>query len=232
MDYEKFLIIGGSKGIGRALADKIVSEGHEAIVFSRTAGSLNELGNVNHYKVDVTEDVLPELDFPLSGLVYCPGSIFLKPFRSIKEADFKADFNINVLGAIRVIQKYLPNLKKSTKASIVLFSTVAVQVGMPYHTSVAASKGAIEGLTRSLAAELAPSIRVNAIAPSLTETSLSQNLLRNESGRIVAMERHPLKRIGTVEEVAEAAWFVLSEKFSWSTGQILRVDGGLSSIRN
>ena len=176
----------------------------------------------------ISVDFLPE---ELSGLVYCPGSISLRPFERIKPADFEADFKLQVVGAVKLIQMVLPRLKKAANASIVLFSTVAVQTGLPFHTQIAASKGAIEGLTKALAAELAPKIRVNCIAPSLTDTPLAASLLNTEQKVEANAQRHPLKRIGTAADIANMAGFLLSEKTSWITGQILHVDGGMSAIK-
>jgi NAD(P)-dependent dehydrogenase (short-subunit alcohol dehydrogenase family) len=174
---------------------------------------------------------LPDIEEPLHGLVYCPGSINLKPFSSIKLDDFKLDFELNLLGAVRCLQSYHSNLLAANFASVVMFSTVAVQTGFPYHALVAASKGAIEGLTRTLAAEWAPKIRVNAIAPSLTNTPLAERMLREDVKKQAAAMRHPLKRVGEAEDLAHMAVFLLSEKASWITGQIMHVDGGVSSIR-
>jgi NAD(P)-dependent dehydrogenase (short-subunit alcohol dehydrogenase family) len=164
--------------------------------------------------------------------VYCPGSINLRPFERIKPADFEADFKLQVTGAIKVLQLVLPRLKKSANASIVLFSTVAVQSGLPFHTQVSISKGAIEGLTRALAAEYAPKIRVNCIAPSLTDTPLAASLLNTDQKKEANALRHPLKRVGTTEDIANMAAFLLSDKSSWITGQILHVDGGMSAIKS
>ena len=167
----------------------------------------------------------------LSGVVYCPGSINLRPFERIKPEDFEADYKLQVIGAIRIIQMALPRLKKAENASIVLFSTLAVQTGLNFHTQVAASKGAIEGLTKSLAAEFAPKIRVNCIAPSLTNTPLAASLVNTDQKMDASAQRHPLKRVGSVNDISEMACFLLSEKSSWTTGQILHVDGGMSSIK-
>jgi len=195
---------------------------------------LTETAGVHHLAFDVSAefldlDALPEI---LHGLVYCPGSIVLKPFQRLSIDDFLADFNLNLLGAVKVVQGCLTRLKKSpTGSSIVLFSTVAVQTGMAFHASVASAKGAVEGLTRALAAEFAPRIRVNAIAPSLTETPLAENLLSNEDKRRAAAERHPLKRIGSPRDIAQLAVHLLSDNGSWITGQIMHVDGGMGSLR-
>jgi NAD(P)-dependent dehydrogenase (short-subunit alcohol dehydrogenase family) len=167
----------------------------------------------------------------LDGLAYCPGSIRLQPFHRLEDQDFLADFELNLLGAVRAIRAALPALKKAENASVVLFSTVAVTTGMPMHASIAAAKGAVEGLTRSLAAELAPGIRVNAVAPSLTDTPLAGNLLRTDRQRAAAADRHPLQRIGRADEIAATAQFLLSDDAAWMSGQILHTDGGMSSLR-
>jgi NAD(P)-dependent dehydrogenase (short-subunit alcohol dehydrogenase family) len=167
----------------------------------------------------------------LDGLVYCPGSINLKPFSRIKPEDYTNDFNLQVGGFIKVLQAVQPNLKKSEHASVLVFSTVAVQIGMPFHAQVSVSKGAIEGLTKALAAEFAPSIRVNCIAPSLTETPLAAQLLNTEEKKAAIALRHPLKKIGTAADIANMASFLLSEKAGWITGQIMHVDGGMGSVK-
>jgi NAD(P)-dependent dehydrogenase (short-subunit alcohol dehydrogenase family) len=177
---------------------------------------------------DFPVDQLPET---LEGLVYCPGSIRLQPFSRLRDEDFRVDFEVNLLGAVRVLRAVLPSLKAADRASVVLFSTVAVGTGMPMHASIAAAKGAVEGLTRSLAAELAPGIRVNAIAPSLTDTPLAAGLLRSERQRAAAAERHPLGRIGQPSDLAATARFLLSEEAGWVTGQVLNVDGGMGALR-
>lgn len=226
---ETYLIAGASSGIGLAIAQMLAAQGHRIVSMSRHAGAAAEVAAV-HHDVDFSKDgALPEIGEPLAGLVYCPGSINLKPFRSLKTTDFQVDFEINVLGAIRLIQHSLSALKQSPGSSVVLFSTVAVQTGMPFHASVASAKGAVEGLSRSLAAELAPDVRVNCIAPSLTETPLAQKLLQNEKQREAALARHPLKKIGTAADIAQVAVMLL--KAGWITGQIIGIDGGMSSVR-
>ena len=165
-------------------------------------------------------------------MVYCPGTINLKPFHRIKPEDFIYEFQVNFLGAVKAIQQSLSALKKSDKASIVLFSTVAVQNGMPFHAGIASAKGAIEGLTRSLAAELAPTIRINAIAPSITDTPLAGKLLSSDEKKEASANRHPLKKIGSVTDMVNLIDFLLSDKSAWMTGQILGLDGGMSSTRS
>ena len=233
MDQKDYVIIGGSSGIGWEMTRQLAAEGHNVIVGSRTSEKMTGITGVTHIPLDVTTDPIPADVLPkkIDGLVYCPGSIRLRPFRGLKTEDFIADYEINVIGAVRSIQACLPALKKADNhPGIVLFSTVAVQTGMPYHASIASAKGAVEGLTRSLAAELAPKIRVNAIAPSLTATPLAASLLNTEEKQKAADDRHPLKRIGHPPEIAAAALFLLGEA-SWVTGQIIHVDGGMGSLR-
>lgn len=230
---KKYLIIGGSSGIGLALTNQLAAEANKVIVFSRNQNQLQISHIVEFHPIDILNEnlELPNLDHDLNGLAYCPGSINLKPFKSLKEQDYLNDFRINALGAIKVINKYLSNLKKSEKSSILLFSTVAVHTGMPYHTSVAMAKGAVEGLTRSLAAEFAPKIRVNAIAPSLTDTPMASRLLSSDEKKETSAKRHPLNSIGKPEEIAKAAAYLLSDDSSWVTGQVIHIDGGMSSLR-
>lgn len=227
-----YLIVGGSGGIGKAIASTTVNEGnkvhatyHEKAMESNTRGLEYHLLDV--FKDDLNFDYLPDV---LDGLVYCPGSINLKPFHRIKPEEWLSDFNLQVMGAVKVLQLLLPRLKASQKASVVLFSTVAVQKGFNFHSLVSASKGAIEGLTRALAAEFAPNIRVNCIAPSVTHTPLAERLLNTEAKREANVQKHPLKKIGEAEDMAEMASFLLSERSKWITGQILHVDGGISSL--
>jgi len=222
------LIIGGSKGIGNALL-KLEVENRKVVNISRTAPEL-EHPNLTHYGLDVLIDDLPDIE-EIDGIVYCPGSINLKPLGSLKLEDFKTDFEVNVLGAVRVIQNYFRKLKKGQNPSIVLFSTVAVSRGMAFHASVAAAKAGVEGLVKSLAAEFAPAIRVNCIAPSITDTPLAANLLKNEERKEALGNNHPLKRIGSAEEVAQLASFLLSDNASNITGQIWGIDGGMGNIK-
>ena len=227
----KYLIIGASSGIGKTLAELMAAEGHE--VFATYFKTEINSDSIHFQYLDVTAneiklDHLPEV---LDGVVYCPGSINLLPFHRFKPEDFVKDYQLQVVGAVKVIQGILPRLRKSEQAAIVLFSTVAVQSGFNFHAQVAASKGAIEGLTRSLAAEFAPQIRVNAIAPSLTQTPLSEKMLNTEQKMEANANRHPLKRFGQTHDIAQMAAFLLSDKSSWVTGQILHVDGGMSSIK-
>ena len=234
MDRKNIFVVGGSSGIGLEIVKKLRIDQNEIYVASRTSEFLSDYPDIHHLSTDITEEI-PELDgLPdvVHGLVYCPGTLVLKPFQRLTMADFRNDLEINLLGAVKIIQSCLKRLKKSpTGASILLFSTVAVKVGMPFHASVASAKAAVEGLTRSLAAEFAPRIRVNAIAPSLTSTPLAESLLSNEERQKASAERHPLKRIGHPQEIAGFAQHLLSDEGSWITGQIFYIDGGMSSIR-
>jgi NAD(P)-dependent dehydrogenase (short-subunit alcohol dehydrogenase family) len=234
MGANNYLIVGGSSGIGLEIVNDLYQKNHEIYVASRTTDALSNMSRVHHLTLDVREPVANLEDLPdvLHGLVYCPGTIRLKPFQRLTTEDFLEDLQVNFLGAVQVIQACLKNLKKSsTGASILLFSTVAVKTGMPFHASTASAKAAVEGLTRSLAAEFAPRIRVNAIAPSLTDTRLAENLLSSEERRRGSAERHPLKRIGTPQDIARLAAHLLCDEGSWITGQVFHVDGGMSSVR-
>ncbi len=229
-----YIIIGASSGIGHQLALQLSKAGNQVFATYCKNKLTSENENLHYYYLNVMDEEL-NLDFlpeTISGLIYCPGSINLRPFARIKPADFAADYQLQVIGAIKTIQAVLPRLKKSGLASILLFSTVAVQTGLAFHSQVSASKGAIEGLTKALAAELAPSIRVNCIAPSLTDTPLALTLLNSEEKREANALRHPLKRIGNAKDMADMAEFLISEKGGWITGQILHVDGGFSSLKS
>ncbi|WP_233900204.1 SDR family NAD(P)-dependent oxidoreductase [Tenacibaculum piscium] len=220
------VVVGGSSGIGKAIVNKL-KDTHKIINISRTAPEEHE--NVTHYSCDVLNDELPVLE-DINGLVYCPGSINLKSFTRLKVADFKTDFEINVIGAINTLKAYETSLAKNN-GSVVLFSTVASVLGMPFHASIATSKSAIEGLTKSLAAEYATKIRFNAIAPTVTDTPLAKRLLRNEKQQESMQERHPLKKYLTPQEVAGLASYLLSEDASSITGQIIPMDAGIVSVK-
>lgn len=227
---KNILIVGGSSGIGLALVEAL-QDICNIYVANRTADTL-EGKNVTHLSFDALTDTLDGSTLPeIHGLAYCPGSINLRPFKGLKPDTFRNDFDLNVLGAVRVLQSVEKNLKAAGKASVLFFSTVAVQTGMPFHASVAAAKGALEGLTRSLAAEWAPAVRVNCIAPSLVNTPLADKFLNNEAKLAKASERHPLQRVGTAEEIAELGVFLLSDNSNWMTGQIITVDGGIGSLK-
>jgi NAD(P)-dependent dehydrogenase (short-subunit alcohol dehydrogenase family) len=226
-----YFIAGGSSGIGNSLAEMLAGEGH-TVYATYNRNRKESTGSIQYLNWDAQATDQPELILPetLDGLAYCPGSINLKPFSRIKPEEFLADFNLQVVGAVKLFQQVLPLLRKSANPSVVLFSTVAVQKGLPFHSQVSASKGAIEGLTRALAAEFAPSIRVNCVAPSLTDTPLAASLLNTEQKKEANAQRHPLKRVGTARDIAEMAAFLLSAKSSWMTGQIIGVDGGMGSL--
>ncbi|MFD2909158.1 SDR family NAD(P)-dependent oxidoreductase [Flavobacterium ardleyense] len=227
---KNILLIGGSYGIGLAIA-KELHAGNNVFVASRTNENLDDL-NVTYIPFDALTDTLDLSTLPavIDGLVYCPGSINLRPFRGLKPEAFENDLQINFISLVKVIQSILPNLTASEQSSIVLFSSVAASMGMPFHTSVAASKGAIEGFAKALAAEYAPKIRVNVIAPSLTDTPLADKFLNNETKQEKSAERHPLKRFGKPDDIAQMASFLLSDKSSWISGQTFNVDGGMSTL--
>ena len=231
IENKNILIIGGSSGIGLALAE-LLSSRNSVHVASRSSESLSQL-KVNHIAYDATSDELDVSQMPdnLHGFVYCPGSINLRPFKGLKTEAFINDFELNVIGAVNALKSVLNLLNASGNASVVFFSTVAVQTGMPFHSSVAASKGAIEGLTRSLAAEFAPKIRVNAIAPSLVDTPLASKFLNNELKLEKANERHPMGRVGNAQEIAKATAFLLGEESGWMTGNIVQLDGGIGNLK-
>lgn len=230
---KNIVIIGCGQGIG-FVAAKILSENYNVIGISKTENSEVKSLNIEFHTMDILSGNLDGINFPdvIDGLVYAPGSINLKPFNRLSVDDFNNDFEINVLGAVNTIQKLLPNLKKSENASIVLFSSVAAKLGMPFHASISASKSAVEGLTKSLAAELsAQKIRVNAIAPSLTDTNLASQLLSTPEKREASGKRHPLQRVGNADEIAKMVEFLLSENSTWITGQIIGIDGGLGNVK-
>lgn len=231
IENKNIFIVGGSSGIGLALAELLAPK-NNIYVASRSNHELAHLG-VHHKVYDVTKDELDCSQLPehLDGFVYCPGSINLRPFKGLKPEAFHSDFEINVMGAIKSLKSVLSLLSASGNAAVVFYSTVAVQTGMPFHSSVAASKGALEGLTRSLAAEFAPKIRVNAIAPSLVDTPLASKFLNNESKLEKANERHPLGRVGNAKEIAQATQFLLGEESSWMSGRVLQLDGGIGNLK-
>lgn len=233
LSMANYLIIGASSGIGKKLSEQLAEAGHQVFgtYYKNEIHSNNPL--IQFHELNVLDEnlVLDFLPEQLTGVVYCPGSINLRPFERIKPADFIKDYDLNVVGAIKTIQAVASKLKISENAAIILFSTMAVQTGLPFHSQVSASKGAIEGLTKALAAEYAPKIRVNCIAPSLTDTPLAASLLNSEQKRDTNAQRHPLKRIGTTDDMANIVEFLLSPKASWITGQIIHVDGGISTLK-
>jgi NAD(P)-dependent dehydrogenase (short-subunit alcohol dehydrogenase family) len=225
---KNILIIGGSKGIGQAILLQQL-ESNTIYNISRNAPEFTH-PNLKHFTLNVLEDALPEIE-SIDALIYCPGSINLKPIMSLSIADFKNDFEINVIGAVKTIQKYLPALKKGNDPSVVLFSSVAAKLGMPFHASIAVAKAGIEGLVKSLGAELAAVVRINAIAPTITETSLSANILRNDRMRDNMIERHPMKSYLKPEEVAQMAHFLISENAKSISGQVFEMDYGLVTFK-
>lgn len=218
--------------MGKAAVAFLSESGYEVTCACREPAKLQAAPAVRVIPFDAT-DPEPALELPetLHGLVYFPGTITLKPFHRLGDDDFLQDLQVNLLGAVRLLRLALPALKKAESASVVLFSTVAVRAGLPFHASIASAKGAVEGLARSLAAELAPRIRVNCIAPSLTDTPLAENLLSSEEKRAAAEKRHPLHRIGNPAENARLVAFLLGDDSGFMTGQVLRPDGGLSVLR-
>lgn len=224
-----YLFAGASSSMAVKTAEQLHSMGHKVIGLS-TKESMYSYDNF--YQIEKYEPShFPILNEVLDGLVYFPGTINLKPFNRLNTEEFMRDYSINALGAATFVQAYLPQLKQSTKASIVLMSTVAVQNGMPFHASIAMAKGAIEGLTRSLAAELAPAIRVNCIAPSLTATTMADRFINTQEKMEASEKRNPLKKVGAASELADAISFLLTEKSSWITGQVLAVDGGMGTLK-
>ena len=228
---KNYLVIGGSSGIGKEISELLSKEN---IVFSTSRNELNESNeNIRHIKYDVLEDELdPELlPDQIDGFVYCPGTINLRPFRSLKLETFRSDLELNLIGAIKTLQIILTRLQQSPSSSIIFYSTVAVKTGMPFHSSVSSSKSSLEGLTKSLAAEFAPKIRVNCIAPSIVNTPLANKFLNTEDKIEKAAARHPLNKIGTAKEIAQLTQYLLDDKSKWITGQIINIDGGISSIK-
>ncbi len=224
------VVVGGSRGIGKALALELAEEFTSVTVLSRNPPDWTN-PRCTFIQCDAVSDALPEIDGPIHALAYCPGSINLKPFGNLKDEDFVADWTVNVLGAVRVLRKYEAQLKSADRSSVILFSTVATQAGMPYHASIASAKAGVEGLGKALAAEWAPGVRVNVIAPSLTETDLAARLLRTEKQREDAANRHPLGRFGQPSDAAALAAFLLTDRSGWITGQVMQLDGGMAALR-
>lgn len=223
-----YIFAGASSYVAIAAAQKLIEAGHTVIGISTKPSTGNY--SVHHVVEGYVAGHLPPVAGPVDGLVYFPGTISLKPFRGLSEADFLNDYRINCLGAVAVIQHYLPALKQAVNASVVLFSSVAAQRGIPYHASIAMAKAAVEGLTRSLAAEFAPAIRVNCIAPSLTDTPLAARLLNTPDKADAARKRNPMKIVGDPAVLANTVNYLLSDDSAWTTGQILAVDGGMAAL--
>ena len=225
---KNILLIGGSHGIGFALAKSLAND-HQVFIASRTNDQLSTL-QVHHIPFDALSGQLDMQALPdtIDGFVYCPGSINLKPFKMLSAENFAEDMEINFFSMVRVVKDIMPRMAEGS--SMVFFSTVAVGTGMPFHTSIAAAKGAVEGFSKALAAEYAPKIRCNVIAPSLVDTPLASRLLNNERKKEMMAERHPLKRVGNAEDIADLALFLVSDNSGWITGQVFGVDGGLSTL--
>ncbi len=236
MNIKHYLVVGGSHGIGFGITERLIAQGMAVTVVSRTHGSLETIQSphLKHVIADITTEELDGLPLPdsLDGMAYCPGSINLAPLRLLKLEQMRSDFELNVVGAVRVMQRVLPSLKSVDQSSVVMFGTVAVERGIGMHTSVSAAKGAVESITRCWAAELAPKIRVNCIAPALTDTPLSKSFLSNEAKRNAMSSMYPLGRIGTVDDIASMATFLLSPQSGWITGQVIGIDGGLSRLQS
>lgn len=236
MQPKNIVVVGGSHGIGAGIVAGCLAGGAVVTVFSRTpvAEELMSAGAVTHHSLDVLQDDIPAEQLPdtIHGFAYCPGSISLGMLRSVKPQVMRDDFELNVVGAVRSLQAALPGLKAAGQSSAVFFGTVAVAQGLPMHTSIAAAKGALEALVRTWAAELAPNVRVNCISPALTNTPLAARLLSSDEKRKSMAARYPLERVGEVEDMAATATFLLGESSGWITGQILRVDGGMSVCRS
>ena len=227
---KNILLIGGSTGIGYELSQKLKKD-NNLFISTRDQGKFND-PNIKTHELDLDKefetDWLPD---QLDGFVYLPGTINLRPFKGLKPSVFLDDFNINVMGCVKILQKVLTKIQAAENPSIVMFSTVAVKIGMPFHSSVSSSKGAIEGLTRSLAAEFAPKIRVNSIAPSILDTPLAEKFLNSETKLENSRNRHPLKEIGSPKDISEIVKFLLEDNSKWMTGQIIPIDGGMSSVK-
>ncbi|MEL6922683.1 MAG: SDR family oxidoreductase [Bacteroidota bacterium] len=233
MQNKHYVVVGGSSGIGLALVRKLAMEGAYVTVLSRTGDELVGMPTVTHVEYDALGNEFPDVEIPeaIHGFVYCPGSIVLKPFSSLKPDQYREDFELNVVGAVKSLKGCLKALKKAESASVVLFSTIAVGQGLRFHASVAAAKGAVEGLSRALAAELTPKVRVNCIAPALVDTPLAGRILSTPEKKEAQGQNNPMGRVGEPEDVAETAFFLLSDKSSWITGQTFGVDGGMSVLR-
>jgi len=228
---KNILIIGASSDIGLEICKLANADGHNIYATSRDDVNANNFDNFIQLDPNKSLDVLDDLPENIDGLVYCPGTINLRSLQRLTLEDIKNEMEVNFYGAFNIIKKVLPNLKKNDGASVVLFSTVAVKTGMPMHSSIAAAKGAVEGLAKSLAAELAPRVAINCIAPSIVDTKLAANILSTDERKQASADRHPLKTIGSINSIANSAYFLLQAKENWISGQIFRPDGGLSALK-
>ena len=226
---KNIVVIGGTKGIGKAIVSEVV-DNNNVVCLSRNQTDFSH-DNYTFHNFDALVDDYPDFE-SVDCLIYCPGSINLKPISTLSLDDFRNDFELNVIGAVRAIKKYLNLLKKSGSASILLFSTVATKLGMPYHASVSVAKSGIDGLVKTLGSELAPKVRINAIAPTITNTELASKILRNDKVIENMVERHPLKKILSSNEVAKMASFLISEDASSISGQIFNMDAGIVSFKS
>ena len=226
---KNIVVIGGTKGIGKAIVSEVV-DNNNVVCLSRNQTDFSH-DNYTFHNFDALVDDYPDFE-SVDCLIYCPGSINLKPISTLSLDDFRNDFELNVIGAVRAIKKYLNLLKKSGSASILLFSTVATKLGMPYHASVSVAKSGIDGLVKTLGSELAPKVRINAIAPTITNTDLASKILRNDKVIENMVERHPLKKILSSNEVAKMASFLISEDASSISGQIFNMDAGIVSFKS
>ena len=228
---KNILIIGASSDIGLEICKLANADGHNIYATSRDDANANNFDNFIQLDPNKSLDELDDLPEDIDGLVYCPGTINLRSLQRLTLEDIKNEMEVNFYGAFNIIKKVLPNLKKNDGASVVLFSTVAVKTGMPMHSSIAAAKGALEGLAKSLAAELAPRVAINCIAPSIVDTKLAANILSTDERKQASADRHPLKTIGSINSIANSAYFLLQAKENWISGQIFRPDGGLSALK-
>ena len=228
---KNILIIGASSDIGLEICKLANADGHNIYATSRDDVNANNFDNFIQLDPNKSLDVLDDLPEDIDGLVYCPGTINLRSLQRLTLEDIKNEMEVNFYGAFNIIKKVLPNLKKNDGASVVLFSTVAVKTGMPMHSSIAAAKGALEGLAKSLAAELAPRVAINCVAPSIVDTKLAANILSTDERKQASADRHPLNTIGAINSIANSAYFLLQAKENWISGQIFRPDGGLSALK-
>lgn len=232
MSQGNFVIVGGSSGIGLGIVHHLIKQQHNVTVLSRSWGHADQLPMVNHVLFDATKDELDPGSLPatIDGLAYCPGSIRLRSFRGLKPDGFREDYELNVIGAVKAIQAAMKGLRAADASSVLLFSTVAVQQGLPLHASVAACKGAVEGLARTLAAELSPKVRVNCIAPALVDTPLASQFFGDAEKEKAMAARYALGRTGKIDDIASMGHYLLTDG-PWITGQTIGIDGGMSTVR-